>query len=120
MSRSDLKRMTLVATAAGCIALAGTAFAQMQPATPAKQVTPSNPAASTQMQPGTPKKSEPASLAFKQLDVSHRGYVTKQETAALQGFDKAFNHADKNKDGKLSPAEFKVAWAAYATSKQAG
>ncbi|MGE5088030.1 MAG: EF-hand domain-containing protein [Candidatus Levyibacteriota bacterium] len=46
--------------------------------------------------------------------------MTKQETAALEGFNKAFNQADKNKDGKLSPSEFQVAWATYTASKQAG
>ena len=76
--------------------------------------------ASQQMPSAIPNKSEPASSAFKQLDVSHRGYVTKEETAALKGFDKLFGKADTNRDGKLSPSEFRVAWAAYANNKQPG
>jgi hypothetical protein len=52
------------------------------------------------------------------MDASHIGYVTKEQTAKLSGFDKVFTQADKNKDGKLDPDEFKVAWAIYTGNPQ--
>jgi hypothetical protein len=60
-----------------------------------------------------PSKSEPATSAFEKLDASHAGYLTKQQVAKLDGFDKAFTEADKDKDGKLNRDEFQAAWAIY-------
>ena len=54
----------------------------------------------------TPNKSETAASAFEKLDAAHAGYVTKEQAAKLDGFDKAFTQADKNKDGKLSRMEY--------------
>jgi Ca2+-binding EF-hand superfamily protein len=124
MSCSDRKCTTLVATLAGCLAVAGTAFAQMQPATPAhpatpaQSTTPSHSSPATKMPSVTPNKAETASSAFEKLDTSRLGYVTKDEAAKLDGFDKVFTQADKNKDGKLSQDEFKVAWAIYTGNPQ--
>lgn len=117
MYRSNLKYTTLVATVAGCLA-AGTAFAQAQPTTPAQQANPGYSSAPTQMAATTPSKSETAPSAFEKLDASHSGFVTREQTAQLDGFDKAFTQADKNKDGKLSQDEFNVAWAIYTGKPQ--
>jgi len=54
--------------------------------------------------------------AFKKLDPSAKGYVSKEDAAQLQGFDTAFQRADANKDGKLTPSEFNQAWAIYSGS----
>ena len=124
MSCSDRKCTTLVATLAGCLAVAGTAFAQMQSTTPAQPATPAQAAPPSYSSPATkmpaviPNKAETASSAFEKLDASRLGYVTKDEAAKLDGFDKAFTQADKNKDGKLSQDEFKVAWAIYTGNPQ--
>lgn len=49
---------------------------------------------------------EAPSPEFNQLDANHDGYLTREETRKLHDFDKAFNEADDNRDGKLDAAEF--------------
>jgi len=107
------KYIALGTTVASCLAVAGTAFAQMQPTKPTQSDNPaySNPA--TPMSAVTPSKAETASSAFQKLDASHAGYVTKEQAAKLDGFDQAFTQSDKNKDGKLSQDEFNAAWSIY-------
>ncbi|HTR58181.1 MAG TPA: hypothetical protein VMM27_08400 [Casimicrobiaceae bacterium] len=120
MTSSISKRATLVAGLAGCLALAGTAFAQTQPSTPAYRATPDKANTAMRMPAVTPSKAETATSAFAKLDAAHRGYVTKDETAKLEGFDKAFEQGDKNKDGKLTQAEFEVAWSMYTGNAHKG
>jgi len=63
--------------------------------------------------PGTvPSKSETVGSAFGKLSSSQQ-YVTRDEAGKLEGFDRAFAEADRDKDGKLSQEEFAVAWAIY-------
>jgi hypothetical protein len=116
MFRSYYERTVLVATVAG-LAMAGMAFAQSQPTTPAQSQTPGS-STPTQMSAVTPNKSETVASAFEKLDAAHAGYVTKEQAAKLDGFDKAFTQADKNKDGKLDRDEFKAAWALYTGTPQ--
>ena len=114
MFHSYLERATSIVTTVTCMALAGIAFAQGQPTTPAKPMSPSTSSAGTTQMPAvTPSKSETAISAFEKLDSSHAGYVDKAQVAKLDGFDNAFTQADKNNDGKLSQDEFRVAWAIY-------
>ena len=47
------------------------------------------------------------------MDPSAKGYVSKDDAAHLPGFDAAFQRADANGDGKLSPSEFNQAWSIY-------
>ncbi len=117
MFRSHYERTALAATVAGCLAMAGLAFAQYQPTTPAQSQTASS-STPAQMSAMTPNKSETASSAFDKLDAAHAGYVTKEQAAKLDGFDKAFTQADKNKDGKLDRDEFNSAWATYTGNPQ--
>ena len=70
------------------------------------------------MPAAAPNKSETAPSAFQKLDTAHAGFVTKEQAAKLDGFDKAFTQADKNKDGKLSMDEFKIAWGIYTGNPQ--
>lgn len=112
------KGTRLIATIAICLAMAGTALAQTQPATPAKPQTPSYSSPGIQMSAVIPNKSETASSAFEKLDSSHVGYVTKEQVAKLDGFEKVFMQADKDKDGKLNQDEFKAAWAIYTGNPQ--
>ena len=116
MFRSHYERTALVATVAGCLAM-GLAFAQYQPTTPAQSQTPGS-STPAQMSAVTPNKSETAASAFEKLDAAHAGYVTKEQAAKLDGFDKAFTQADKNKDGKLDRDEFRAAWAIYTGNPQ--
>ena len=60
-----------------------------------------------------PGKSETAPSAFQKLAASGATYVTKEQTDKLDGFDRAFSEADRDKDGKLTSDEFVVAWAIY-------
>ena len=111
------ERNALVAAVAGCLAMAGLAFAQSYPTTPAQSQTPRS-STPTQMPAVTPNKSETAASAFEKLDTAHAGYVTKEQAAKLDGFDTAFTQADKKKDGKLDRDEFKEAWAIYTGKPQ--
>ena len=116
MLRSHHPRTTLIASAVGCLALAGMAVAQTQPATPAQAPTPGYSGSATQMPSMVPSKSETASSAFEKLDAAHDGYVTKEQAGKLSGFNAAFAQADKDKDGKLNRDEFQAAWAIYTRS----
>ena len=117
MFRSHYERTALVATVAGWLAVAGIAFAQSQSTTPAQSPTP-NSTTPTQMSAVTPSKSETFAPAFQKLDATQAGYVTKEQAAKLDGFDKTFTQADKNKDGKLDRDEFKAAWETYTGKAQ--
>jgi hypothetical protein len=63
--------------------------------------------------PITPSKAEMPDSAFQKLDPTGEGYVSKDDIKQLDGFDKAFEQADANKDGKLNEREFDQAWASY-------
>ena len=68
--------------------------------------------------PGTtaaaPSRSESARAAFDKLDREKLGYVTLSDIVQLPG--KAnFDDADRNKDGKLSFAEFETLWNEHRT-----
>ena len=52
--------------------------------------------------------------AFKKLDVAGKGYVTRDDTKELEGFDPVFQQNDGNHDRKLTPDEFRRAWTTYA------
>jgi Ca2+-binding EF-hand superfamily protein len=71
---------------------------------------PTNPSATMTV---PPSKTEAPDSAFKKLDASAKGYVSKDDAAQLPGFDTAFQRADANKDGKLTQSEFNQAWAIY-------
>jgi len=139
MPGSIRNRTMLVATLAGCFAVTGATLAQTQSATPAPPANPSapiqsvtppppanpvqsatpaplaNPSLSSspiQMPGSVPSKSETVGSAFGKLSSSQQ-YVTRDEAGKLDGFDRAFTEADRDKDGKLNQEEFAVAWAIY-------
>ena len=60
-----------------------------------------------------PSKSETAMEAYGKLNRNHAGYLTWDDVRHLEGFETAFQQADQNHDGRLSPAEFNSAWAMY-------
>ena len=66
-----------------------------------------------QMPSAIPGRAETAPSAFDKLATSGSTFVTKQETDKLDGFDRAFSEADRDRDGKLTKDEFNVAWAIY-------
>ena len=99
-------QLTAVLLLAGIGAVATTGFAQT-PGTPAPSAKPST---NMVVPPG---KSETPDSAFRKLDPSTKGYVSKDDAAQLPGFDAAFQRADADKDGKLSQSEFNQAWAIY-------
>jgi len=65
-----------------------------------------------------PSKSEMSDSAFKKLDASNKGYVTKDDAKALSGFDSSFLAADADHDGKLTVDEFKKAWTSFTGNTQ--
>jgi hypothetical protein len=101
----------------------GSAIAQYgtTPASPPKQGATEQPgkamAPAEGMKIAAPSKAETADAAFKKLDASGKGYVTMDDTKSLSGFDKAFQSADMNHDGKLTADEFKKAWQDYTGNK---
>ena len=116
------ERSSLVTTLvlAGAIGIAGPAFAQ----NPQGQAgTNDKFAASTKElmseKPIIPSKAEMPDAAFKKLDAAGKGFVSKQDTRDLNGFDNSFQFADENHDGKLDASEFRKAWANY-TGRKSG
>jgi len=63
-----------------------------------------------QMPGAVPSKSETMGSAFGKLSSSQQ-YVTRDEAGKLDGFDRAFTEADRDKDGRLNQEEFATAWA---------
>lgn len=45
---------------------------------------------------------------FRSLDANKDGFISKSELASKRELAAAFGKADKNRDGKLDPAEFQV------------
>ena len=60
-----------------------------------------------------PSRAETAPSAFDKLTAAGSTFVTKEEADRLDGFDRAFSEADRDRDGKLTRDEFNVAWAIY-------
>ena len=120
MFRTPYKRTALVATIAAMAGLALPAITTHDPGAVAYPCKSSTPASSTptQMPSMTPNKSETAVSAFQKLDAAQAGYVTKEQAAKLDGFDKPFTQADKNNDGKLDRDEFNAAWGTYSGKPQ--
>jgi hyperosmotically inducible protein len=56
---------------------------------------------------------------FKSLDKDGDGFISKEEAAAVRGFDRAMAEADANRDGRLDPSEFTTA-EAYHQRLEAG
>lgn len=54
-----------------------------------------------------------SSAEFKRVDANRDGYVSRDEARKIKGFDKAFQQADDNRDGKLDAAEFAKAQAVH-------
>ena len=148
VARFERSSLVTALVLAGSVSLAGAALAQypqdqskptLTPP-PSTAVTPSlandpagakaaKPAGKDASEPSTkelmsakaiiPSKAELPDAAFKKLDAGGKGYVTAQDTKELTGFDKSFQIADANHDGKLDAAEFKKAWASY-TGRKSG
>ena len=96
--------------AGGAIAVCGAAFAA--DAAPAPKAFAPN--AIDDARPIPPSRSELPDSAFKKLDIGAKGYVTRDDTKELEGFDPVFQQNDGNHDGKLTQDEFKRAWSTYA------
>ena len=67
--------------------------------------------------PIIPSKAEMPDAAFKKLDAAGKGYVSKEDTKGLSGFDRSFELADANHDGKLDASEFNKAWESFTGRK---
>ena len=115
------KRQSLWASLsmAGLLALGGNALAASDnttgstPATGMSHETTPTPS-SESARAGVPSKSEMADSAFKKLDASGKGYVAKNDTKSLDGFDKIFDKVDSKHTGKLTYPQFRQAWQQYA------
>ncbi len=102
-------RDALVAIAGIAIAVCGTALAA-----DLKTRSPPAPAVIDDAKPIPPGRSELPDSAFSKLDVAGKGYVTRDDTKELDGFDAVFQQNDSNHDGRLTQDEFKRAWSTYA------
>ena len=103
------KRLLVAALIGGAIALCAPVWAADAPTKP-----PAAPAAAVDdAKPIPPSRSELPDSAFKKLDGARKGYVTRDDTKELEGFDAVFQQNDGNHDGKLMPDEFKRAWNTY-------
>ena len=100
----------LVLAGLGAVATASFAQSTGTPGAPASSASPSG----NMIVP--PGKAETPDSAFRKLDPNTKGYVNREDTRQLSGFDAAFQRADADKDGKLSPSEFDQAWAMYSGS----
>lgn len=59
------------------------------------------------------EKAMPAYPEFGALDTNRDGFLSRDETRRITGFDRAFKEADDNRDGKLDAAEFTKAQAVH-------
>ena len=105
----------------GALAVAGTASAQSAypndasknaPAA-AQAQSPTTPSDRMAAKPIIPGRAETPDSAFKKLDATGKGYVTKTDVQGLSGFDAAFQQNDGNHDGQLTQDEFRRAWTTY-------
>jgi hypothetical protein len=64
----------------------------------------------------TPSRAELPDSAFVKLDANQRGYLTREDTLPLAGFEEAFRVGDRNGDGRLDSSEFHEAWTRYSSS----
>ena len=118
------KHAVLAIAIAGAVGFAGAGFAQYQQAQPpttrpaAADTKPATyKAMTTDTKPIVPNRSETSDSAFKKLDPGNKGYVAKENTRELSGFDQAFQQNDANHDGRLSSDEFQKAWMSYTGNK---
>lgn len=107
----------LLAPAANGWADTATSGASQKPAASAPE-TRSPGASSEAAKPVLPNKSELADSAFKKLDPTGKGYVAKDDTQGLEGFDRIFDKVDSKHTGKLDQAQFKKAWSLYAAESE--
>ncbi len=57
---------------------------------------------------------------FISLDVNRDGFLSKSEVSGIHGYDRAFDQADENRDGRLSPDEFLKAESIHDRARAAG
>ena len=69
-------------------------------AIPTTQAGPTAPAAQAG---GLPRQVQ--STGLQKLDADRDGYVSRDEVRALDGYEKGFDEADRNRDGRLDPTE---------------
>lgn len=67
--------------------------------------------------PVMPGKYELADSAFKKLDPTGKGYVSKEDIKGLEGFDRVFDEVDSKHTGKLDHSQFMTAWKQYSADK---
>jgi len=92
---------------------AGAAAAQGPAGSPPAGTPQAAPAPAAPAHGPIPSRSETAMEAYGKLNRSNAGYLTWDDVRQLDGFETAFQQADQNHDGHLSPAEFNSAWSMY-------
>ncbi len=110
VSLPEHRRLLVALLAGGAIGFCGAGLAaESGTKSPSTPVVPADDA-----RPVPPSRSELPDSAFKKLDSAGKGYVTRDDTRELQGFDPLFQQNDRNHDGKLMADEFTRAWNTYA------
>jgi hypothetical protein len=117
-------RSALIAIGLSAALVAGGAAGQAPPAaeipveTPVVGDKPALPEAPPEIvEPVLPSKLDDPDAVFRRLDVAGRGYLTRDDTEELLGFDDAFRAADPKRSGKLTPVQFRKAWSIYRSKK---
>jgi Ca2+-binding EF-hand superfamily protein len=109
----DVRKPLAAALALGALGLAGLGFAQST-----SSVNSSGTGSTSSAKAIPPSKAETADSAFKKLDAADKGYVTRDDAKSVEGFDRTFQSADANHDGKLTGDEFKKAWTTFTGNPQ--
>ena len=105
-----------IAVAAFALVAAGGAAAQGTAVSPPAAVQQQSVAPAAPAHGPIPSRSETAMEAYGKLNRANAGYLTWDDVRHLEGFETAFQQADQNHDGRLTPAEFNSAWAMYTGS----
>jgi hypothetical protein len=86
--------------------------ARIPPASPLPATTPPE-----VYKPASPDELANADKVFDKLDADRRGYVTREDTKDLLGFEDVFIDIDKADSGKLTREQFRKAWAIYRSKR---
>jgi hyperosmotically inducible protein len=98
-----MKRNLALVTVAVFATFGNAALAQSNPPVAADSLTP----------PAAPLEEATFGPTFHKLDTDRDGFLSRDETGKLINFTTAFNDADGNRDGRLSPSEFAKAQAIH-------
>ena len=115
----ESKALFAALVVSGTLGFAGQGLAQATPGDQSGQsMNPGGTGSMSSSHAIPPSKSEMSDSAFKKLDASNKGYVSQEDAKNMPGFDRAFQSADADHDGRLLSDEFKKAWTSFTGNPQ--